>query len=138
MYSKIIIIVTLLLPVTGFSMDYFELEQHAETILCDEKQSIECQKAQITNLVDELEPLVVEGTVLPSDALRDPEQQIDLIPSGLYIKEDGSVGDLDSGPGLVVVAPPAKKGPTQIFTNSFEPFFPIADELPLVIQVPSK
>ena len=76
------------------AIDYFELEKAASTVVCA-KQSLHCQQLEFPEQALSSE-FKVDGIALPSDALRDVEQQQAIISAGLYIKSTGDVAQLPS------------------------------------------
>jgi hypothetical protein len=66
-------------------INYEKLEEMAHKIAC----KIDCVESKI-NVVKQ-GPFIVDGITLPSDALRDVEQQQSVVSIGMYINVDGDV-----------------------------------------------
>jgi hypothetical protein len=77
----------------SFAIDYISVEKKSSEILCKASPST-CVPFKAFEETDAVSTFAIVGVELPSDALRDEEQQMAMVPAGLYIKTDGSVSQI--------------------------------------------
>jgi hypothetical protein len=77
----------------SFAIDYINIEKKSSEILCQSSPST-CVPYEAVEESNATSTFIVSGVELPGDALRDNEQQMAMVPAGLYIKKDGSVSQI--------------------------------------------
>lgn len=89
---KLVAFASLLLTFSVFAnntIDYVELEKKSSDIVC--KKNPDCIPYKPIENKEASGPFIVDGVTLPSNALRDKEQQADMIAASLYVTIDGDV-----------------------------------------------
>lgn len=81
----------------GAGVDVVALEALARELLCNQSTAQQCEEISVSTNMPSKAVVSVEGVILPSDALNDPDQQLMLVRNGLYLKTDGSVSGLPEG-----------------------------------------
>lgn len=79
--------------IASTNVDYLSLETFANGILCESESRCEDTQIKASDSNHEA-PFYVEGILLPTNALRDEEQQKNMIAASLYIKKDGTVATI--------------------------------------------
>jgi len=117
-------------------LNFFELEKVSQNLACNETSGLPCVKVCLnTSGSSVIDNFVVNGVAMPIDAKRDASLQKDMIGSGLYVKQDGSVGDLAGAPmPLMQEDLPPRKGPAQVFNVAYKPRLPAIPSGPVVIK----